>query len=464
MRAGHVHPARRGGRELMRRISGLRAWLRHPNWAWTVRRAAVLTFVVGVASALLGVGLNAAEVVIPGGLSASQGRREQWLMWTTIAAAAVVYAAIAIAYRGRDGMLRRNGTAFIVRERADDWDRDEPDNFYVEVRRRFARVIEVPGPGILAPPWGWPLDARARHWEGRLTGLVRSFQTLYLTETSRTDAAPASATGVFVTAWWPVALALGYRLSAADRVMGLGVWQRFSHGRADKVDPAIWAQHGHRFGGTRNVPAPAGVTRAERVWDAILTVDRSGAAPEVPVPGSGPVSVLLIRFGRRGRSEWGPLPSAEVEPDGLEPLPFTLHDMAGVVPVKGTAPVGIHELSYIPPFDQQFAWDDYPFLVNEAVSWIAKKTTELDGHTLVLGTAMPNEVAIGIGLSAGREDCPGWPRHLWPAVYRKPADALVVPRLDLGRAGAARRGAGDVPEAGELALIGGVQWRVCGWM
>jgi hypothetical protein len=62
-------------------------------------------------------------------------------------------------------MLKRNGIAYMVREPGRNWQDDSPDRFLGEVRRRFVRVIEVPGPGRLGSAWDWPLDEGARYWD-----------------------------------------------------------------------------------------------------------------------------------------------------------------------------------------------------------------------------------------------------------------------------------------------------------
>lgn len=114
------------------------------------------------------------------------------------------------------------------------------------------------------------------------------------------------------------------------------------------------------------------------------------------------------------------------------PVAVTLHDLARVIPVKETASAHLHELRCVPP-GNQFAWEASPYLVNEAVAWIMKKAEELRGHTLLLATVMPNDIAVGIGIVAGLPACDGWPEDLWPIVYRNATRTPVVPRLNLGR-------------------------------
>ena len=414
-----------------------------PGWAWTVRFPKILAVGSTVGGVLFGVAVSAFGTLEPGGLTSDQHRRLEWLMGSALGLAVVVFAACSAARWGRMRMLRRNGTAYIVLERADEFVRDQPDDFGAQVRRRFSAVIDVPGPARLGRAWGWPLDVGARQWDGKVSELVRSFRTLYI---SAHISAAESISGVFITAWWAVALAFGHRVQSGDRSLELEVWQRSSNGRAGKVRAGTWSQGGHRFAGLA-VPMPAGVERLERDWRAELTVEHlatgpaGGATPRGnrafasgnAVSGNAEVSVLLLRF---SRAPWGPLPAVGAEPPDLEPLPVTVQDVAGVIPVKATASVRLHELRCTPA-GQQFAWDDFPFLVATAVDWIQRKTTELGGHTLLLGAIIPNEVALGIGLTAGREDCLGWPEQLWPIMYRKSANSLVVPYLDLGTAGSA---------------------------
>jgi hypothetical protein len=341
-----------------------------------------------------------------------------------------VYAASEIARQGRDRMRKQNGTADIIRERARDWSDDEPDGFYVQVWRRFAAVVDVPGPArVNRDGWDWPLDAGARQWSARVDDLVGSFRVLSLADIAGRQAGLPS--GVFVTAWWAVALAFGRRVTVADRNLDLYVWQRPSGGRAGKIRPEIWSQRPLQFSGFAGMP-PAGLVRRELSWGTDLTVVRHGRGGRGVASADEPVSVLLVRF---GRTWWGPLPAAGAEPPDAGVFPLTLHDVAGVIPVKGTAPVCIHELRYTPPADAPgFGWEDFPFLAAEAVAWVQRKTAELAGHVLLLGTVMPNEIALGIGIAAGQESCTGWPAHLWPVMYRKPTDSLVVPFLDVGAA------------------------------
>jgi hypothetical protein len=395
----------------------------HPGYSWTVRHRWVIPFGYSAASVLVSLGLSVVVSLVSGGLRASQAGRLAWLMGVGFGLGAVFLAASVTMQRGGDRMRRRNGTAYLVRERARGWAADDPRDFDTQVRRHFARVAEVPGPGTIDPgTWDWPLDGDARQWDAKVTELARSFRVL---ELAFRGEGPA---GIFITAWWAVALAFGMRAAAADRGLELHVWQRPSNGRSGRVRPEIWSQTPHCVG----APVPAtGLTPAVFQWDADLTIRARPKDAALPESGA-PVSVLLVRF---SKLSWGPVPGAGAEGGGRR-LRLQVEDPAGVVPVAGTILVRIHELRCTPAGDaEQFDWNQYPFLAASAVEWVQQTGAELAGHTLLLGALMPNEIALEIGISAGRQSCTGWPRCLWPIVFSKfPKPELVIPRLSLGTA------------------------------
>jgi hypothetical protein len=80
--------------------------------------------------------------------------------------------------------------------------------------------------------------------------------------------------------------------------------------------------------------------------------------------------------------------------------------------------------------------------VGASADWIERKSAELGGHTLLLGTTMLPETALGLGIVAGRARSTRWPENLWPLVYSPEMDPLVVPDLNLGRAGLRDRDGG----------------------
>jgi hypothetical protein len=114
-------------------------------------------------------------------------------------------------------------------------------------------------------------------------------------------------------------------------------------------------------------------------------------------------------------------------------LQLKVNDAAGLPPGK-SPDVTIHELRCLPPQNGRFPWEAIPSLVAASADWIERKAAELPGHTLLLGTTMLPETALGLGITAGQVHRTGWPENLWPLVYHRDANALVIPHLNLGTA------------------------------
>jgi hypothetical protein len=403
-------------------LDALRHWWR----AWALRQSRLITALAGLGTWAFGVGVSAALVLVQGGLSGSSTHRLQWTTFPALALAILLWTAAWIVRTARRRMLSRNGIAYLLHEPARDWAQDSPDGFYAEVRERFADVITVPRAAEVGRTWDWPLDRDAHLWDAKVTDLVRTFRVLLnaVHTKNKEEGTAGVPDAIFVTAWWPVALAFGRRLRLGVRNWELDVWQRPSDGRSGQVTPGPWSrQHPHQFA-TQAVPAPPGLTPQTLTWDVDLTVTRLPDTAQVPA--GDPVNILLIRF---GRGRWG---SLALE-DPAQPLPLTLLDAGEVIPVKEQARVQVHELRCVPRDDAAvFDWADFPYLAATATAWIQEKAKELAHSTLLLGATMPNEVALGIGTSSGRPETDNWPATICPIVYQQPTRTLVVPRLDLG--------------------------------
>ena len=397
-------------------------WL-HPTWSWTVGRAWVITALSASVTLILGAVLGALPALLAGSWRDAQTRDQTWVL-IGFTAASLIAAVTAIAlHRKRSWVLKQNGTAYVVRELANDWDRQDEKVFIDSAGRYFARVIEVPGPGQLGRPWDWPLGLGAQRWDGKVDELVRSFQAL------RSADAAGTPNGILMWTSWAIAVAFGMRVTAADRDLVLDVWQRPSHGRAGDVETVIGAQRPHRFGYAEPVPLadllPDAAPR-ELTWRAKLTTtERNG---DVRQGADRRVSVLLLRLGRQ---RWGPLPEVDSDWELDRPLHLEIGDAVGVTPVRSSR-VTIHELRFLPPPGGQFPWHAIPSLTAASVDWIERKSAELAGHTLLLGTTMLPETALGLGITVGHAQRTRWPDDLWPLVYRTATKSLVVPRLNLG--------------------------------
>jgi hypothetical protein len=344
-------------------------------------------------------------------------------LWLTIGltvVAAAVATACLIVMRGRDRMKARNGTAYLLKEEARGWDKDDASRFLAETQRQFARVITVPGPAALDRGWDWTLDDAAR-WDSRVDSLAVAFRALHA------DDDTASPSGLFMWAWWSVAMAFGLRVTAAERGLSLDVWQRPSFGRTSQQVPVPWTSRPHAFGSASD----AGGLSAQPVeveWPVRLTVTPGGSPASIE---SRDVAVLLIRIGHQ---VWGGIPDASVTPSPEEGKHYDLHvrDASGAC-VDGKSDVMLHEFRYDVPGVPSVPWSEFPALVAACADWLTRQAASLAGRTLLLGAVVPPEVALGLGIRAGRGSRGGWPSHLWPLMYSQ-ADCFVAPRLNLGTA------------------------------
>jgi hypothetical protein len=417
---------------------------RHPGWSWTVGRSWLIPAGVAAGTLFLGAALGVVPVVVAGSWHDAQTRDQVWACLGLVAVGAAFLVATAIVYSGRGRLLSRNGTAYIIQEEAREWSSETSAGFLSSAARQFAGIIHVPGPGKLGGHWDWPLGAGAQHWDAKADELVRSFQALHY------DDDPETPNGIFQWAWWAVAVAFGARVTAADRSLVLDVWQRPSRGRAGSLIPVPWSQRPHRFG-QGDPPRLAEIlpesAPREFLWPAQLTINTREPAGSTSRPVGGPrPGVLLVRLGRQS---WGPIPAltaADQKPNGAEAdrsMSLVLEDAAGLR-TNGTSAAEIHELRCEPPAGSTwFPWPAVPSVATEVSAWIRRKRGELTGRPVVLGAVMPPEIALGLGILAGQDSPSGWPIHLWPIVYQRSTDALVVPRLDLGTAAFTGRTGGE---------------------
>ena len=408
---------------------------RHPGWSWTVGRDWITTSGFTAATLLLGAALGGVPVVAAGKWSDPQIRTQAWIFVALAIAGIAVLAAAEVTRRGRNAVLRRRGTAYIVKEEAREWTRDQAQGFLASARRQFAATLWVPGPAKLGDGWDWSLTDGPQDWDVKVAELVRSFQAI------RFNQDPGSPTAIFMWAWWPVAVAFGTQIMTGQRGPGLDVWQRPSYGRSGAVEPPDYGQRPHRF--LRGDPVPPlaellpGSVPQEFTWPADVTLTRRGDRQASGAGGAARGTGLTVLLVRLGTQPWGPLPEAPGEPVPSESVSLVLEDAAGLG-LRRTYRADIRELRCVPPAGGRFPWACYPSLVREVSGWLGRQTASLDGHTVLLGAVMPPEVALGLGIDAGQGSGVGWPQHLWPIVYGtvRETGALVVAHLNLGTAGA----------------------------
>jgi hypothetical protein len=427
---GRLRPATR----LLSRARWIRltTLLRPPGWSWTVGQDWLIPFVVAVATLFLGAALGGLPALVAGTWTDPQTRIGTWAVLALGAFGLLALLASWLIWHGRREILRRNGTAFIIQETASGWSADDSRMFLAAVKRQFARKIDVPGPGRLSGPWDWALSDAAQDWEGRLTELIRAFQAL------RSDDDSATPTGIFIWAWAPVAMAFGTRVTAADRGLVLDVWQRPSRGRAGDFEVTSWSQRPHRFGAGQTAGALRDVlpgSAQEYRWRAQVTIRPpesavDGGSQRVTKAAGSPV-ILLIRLGAQ---PWGPLPEVPAIPDPDTRLTLALRDAAGLG-LPNACQTDVQEFRVEPPASAGvFPWAAYPALVVEAAAWIRQRAAEAAGRTVLIGTIVPPEVALGLGVSAGQVSAAAWPAYLWPMVFECGSGEFVLPYLNLGTA------------------------------
>jgi hypothetical protein len=353
-------------------------------------------------------------------------------LWITMAlmVACVVIAAFCLAAAiGRRWVTRSHGTAYVIKEEADAWSKDRvaADKFLAESRRQFAKFVNVPGPVDMDNSWRWKLDDdAAARWDAKLNELAVAFRAL------RSSGNPESPNGVFIWAWWPVAMAFGMRVVAAERGLELDVWRRPSFGRTPQEAIVPWESQPHDFGqpGT----AAGSLQPLQRTWPMRLTVSSAAGAASGAHAASGAPADVMVLLIRVGRQPWGGIPNAELvpRPEAGQRYELDVRDVAGAC-AGGKAEVELHELRYDVPI-LSVPWDYYPSIVTACADWIVERAASVPARTpLLLGMQVPQEVGLGIGIRAGYARRSGWPARMWPLMYAG-GTSFVVPRLDLGTA------------------------------
>lgn len=138
---------------------------------------------------ILGAVLGALPALLTGSWSDPQTRDQTWvLLGFTVASLAAAVNTIVL-YRKRRWVLQQNGTAYVIRELASDWDRQDEKVFLDSADRYFARVIKVPGPASSADP------GIGRSISARSTGMAKSTNWLALSRRYGLTTIPVRPTG-----------------------------------------------------------------------------------------------------------------------------------------------------------------------------------------------------------------------------------------------------------------------------
>jgi hypothetical protein len=401
------------------RIRGRLDKLIRPDWLIAV------AFTVGMA--LLGAALGIIPEVAAEQWTAASGRRA-WMLWLAGGAVLLLLAGVLL-WRHRTRLLHRRGTAYIVEATSAGWQPEDKHAFLTAMGAQFASVLKVPGPGDLGADWTWPLDHRTGEWDSRVDELVQYFLATCFNDDHLT------ANTLYLWAPWSVAMAFGARITKASRSLNLHVRQRPSDGRTKMSRKFVdFTQAGHTFrtDGSPTPTPPGGATLTAtvttRAHPAIL---RSQPATDSARPPTDkhPTSEVMILLIRTTDQPFGPLPATHGKAPA-EPVTFNVIDGAGLA-LPAADHVTVLEWRCLPT-GSLHVWDEYPAIVEQAATWICRQHADHPGATLLLATAMPQEIGTGLGIHATTR--PDWPDTLWPMIFIPHDTPFRVPLLNLGRA------------------------------
>jgi hypothetical protein len=354
--------------------------------------------------------------------------------------------------------VRRRGTVYIIRESGDltkeSWQDDKgAEPFIAALRQSFPDVRQIPGPATLRG-WRWPLGAGAECWDQHLDELMTALRVV------RRGDDLGNQQSLVVWARWPVAVATTARLLSLERGPALAIRQRVSFGRspdADKVDPR---QPALTFAPR---PAPICLTAARTVdyRGAIRISSRPGSAERLSrncrngARNRSSVSVLLIRL---TAASWGPLtaPDHVASADDEKRVTLDVEDAAGIG-VSGRCDLDMREWRCLPQDRRRGSgshpWSDFELLAQAAAEWAAKEARRRPERLVLIGTVMPQEIGLGLGVHIHRLGALAWPEHLYPIVWDVGRHRFVIPRLDLGWAALNDRWPGNAQTEEPVPLV-----------
>jgi hypothetical protein len=382
---------------------------------WPPQLIAVL---FAAATAFLGAALGFVPAAIQG---------EDNSRWTGVAYAALGLVALALggaAWSGVRQVRKDRGTAYVVDEQSTDWTPQQVVQFQRLLESGFSEVLRVPGPTASRMPWALDLD-RARQWAARFDKLMEGFWAVHFNDD------PTTPNRLFVTAQFPVAIALGARGVGDMRGFRLSVRQRPTFGRGIALGPdkVAWNRGVHHFDGDLlDGPADLREVFPGARFECGSRLIKIAVEPDDALSAQ-PATILLVAL---TTTSWGP-PTGALRVVADPKLELGLRS-------------GSHELRELrlryPPSTRQMPWSAYPAVVAEVERWLAQHR-EPDG-LLLLGMLAPQEISVGLGMFGPGRYKGRWPEHLWPLVYDGPPDGtgrFVIPNFNIGAAGACRASA-----------------------
>ena len=406
-----------------RRTVAPRIW-RNPSDTWIAITLTVSTACLG---ALLVLGIDTWR---------DAADRDWWILGIVAAVTVVVLAFAWTLWRNASRARRGRGTAYLIDETGLNWTTAERSQFNAVVADQFSTVLEVPGPVVGPSRWQWTLEDRvdAKAWTGHLSSLVSNFEVVRHNDDHLTDSA------VFLSAYWPVAFALGLELPKTRRGQVLNVCQRPSDGNGPRVTgyertafgpnrPKLDAAHDFLSAQDRDKSrARCRLAVQSRDFKVALTVDglthrdsAKAVRPEIRI-----VAIRLVaeQFG-----------SAEADADLVDTQDFTMkvtNWSDTPLPPGNYAATELRLTRSGRPLASrtEIPWSDYPAIVDQIVDWFA--TQDFSNTVVFLATTVPQEIGFGLGMVAHkRPDV--LPASLLPMNYVPWKGAFVVPDFDLGR-------------------------------
>lgn len=352
---------------------------------------------------------------LPGAVASSTDKSEFWpLMLTSLAFAALCAGFVVVALRNWFEYQRRTrmGTAYIIEEIAQNWTPEDKQGFLDGLERHFGEVREVSGPFHDRARWEWPLGAGVERWSDKLDALVDA--------TLSARPKHPGAESAYLWALWPVAMGWGLRMTAQLRGWALTIRQRRSDGREPLVETS-GLDDGHDF--RWNSLAPV---KGHRMPARTIRIEIEESGDHATHRTSDPVTLLLVRM---TRGAWGDLSLDQDTVWSPAKLPVIHIANSSGLSLSGVIEAELREWRCLAD-GALHDWRDYPALAQSAVTWISAQAST--PGVVLLGTLIPQEVGVGMGLLAGRGTDLPWPRHLWPVVRDAATQGLAIAGLDLG--------------------------------
>lgn len=409
----------------------IHGWYLKPNDASIAVTFSVATALIGV---FLGVSADLAKD------ASVEGTKLTTYFYTALPAGLLGLGSLILGYKlWRNAAAQRTGrgTAYVIDELGDGWTPSDKAEFEQTVALEFSNVLQVPSPLAGRDRWTWQLDETgAAQWDSKVNELVRNFEIV------RHNDDQITANGVFITAPWPIGVALGVRVPATRRGLTLNVYQRPSDGQGARVAGYIRSPRlkRPRLPDPIDFLAPAGRADPTSACPYRLREKRFHVNLQVsgcpPQPAAGPTSVTIVVV-RPVLGWFGSVPPNTEMATLPDQQTLVVHNWSTLSIASGEC--NAIELSLTKDGQSlnsgtKLEFPDFPAIVESIVTWF---TAAKLGGTVILATTMPQEIGFGIGMRWYKSANNSRPGALLPALFERPrqtgdAGHFVIPNLNLG--------------------------------